>query len=339
MKNLPTVEEITNISSKLNAVIEKLNQALFGRDKLHRMMLIAILAKGHVLLEGLPGLGKTALVNCLGQLLQLQFKRIQFTPDIMPGDILGSHILQENYDGKREMKFSPGPIFTNIVLADEINRASPKTQSALLEAMQEKTVTVLGDQMVLPPPFFVLATQNPIELEGTYPLPEAQIDRFIFKLELSSAPEWVLEKIIKERHRGEIPENTPLLNKDDLNCAFSLMDKIFIPDAVASFIARIVSSTSPDKKLPGISEFIRYGASPRAAISIAEAAKGAALLDGRPSVGFGDVEAVAQWALHHRIILDYMAKAEKISSLEICSKIMKQISAVPNEPRNVVNIC
>jgi MoxR-like ATPase len=299
------------------------------------MILSAILARGHVLLEGLPGLGKTALVNCLGKLLDLDFKRIQFTPDLMPGDILGSHILQE-IGGGREMRFTPGPVFTNIVLADEINRASPKTQSALLEAMQEKTVTLLGEQMTLPSPFFVLATQNPIELEGTYPLPEAQIDRFLFKLELQSPDERALEKIITERHRGEIPQLTQILDREDLDFAFSIVDRIFIPDAVASFIAKIVSSTLPEKKIAGISEFIRYGASPRAAIAIAEAARGAALIDGRPGVGFADIENVAHWALHHRIITDYRARAEKITTLEIVSRIMKQTNRVPCDPRAII---
>ncbi len=332
MQKLPTLDEIQSLSPKLNKVLEELDGALFGRSELHKMMMAAILARGHVLLEGLPGLGKTALVNCLGRLLSLDFKRIQFTPDLMPGDILGSHILQEDDSGRRHMSFTPGPVFCNIVLADEINRASPKTQSALLEAMQERTVTLLGERMRLPEPFFVLATQNPIELEGTYPLPEAQVDRFLFKLELGSPEEWVLEKIVKERQRGEIPEIPPAMGAEDLSRAYSIMDRIFIPEAVAGYIARLVSATHPERKHPGISEYIRYGASPRAAISIAEAAKGMAFLDGRPTVGFADVEKVAVWALHHRIILDYRARTERMSSAEIAGRIAARIKPVPDEP-------
>ncbi len=335
MNKLPTAEEIEVISSKLNEVLKSLDNAIFGREALHKMMIIAILARGHVLLEGLPGLGKTALVNCIGKLFGLEFKRIQFTPDLMPGDILGSHILQEGDDGRRSMSFSAGPIFSNIVLADEINRASPKTQSALLEAMQEHTVTLLGERMKLPDPFFVLATQNPIELEGTYPLPEAQVDRFLFKLELCSSEEWVLEKIVKERRRGQIPEIPTLLNSEDLNFAYSIMDGIFIPEAVAAYIAKLVSATYPEKMILNLSEYIKYGASPRAAISIAEAAKGFALLNGRPSVGFSDVEMVAPWALHHRIILDYRAKTEKITSLDIVKMIISKINPV-SDASNVV---
>jgi MoxR-like ATPase len=269
-------------------------------------------------------------------LLDLKFKRVQFTPDLLPGDILGAHILQENESGHREMTFQEGPVFTNILLGDEINRASPKTQSALLEAMQERTVTLLGKGRELPNPFFVLATQNPIELEGTYPLPEAQLDRFLFKLEIDSPETWVMEKIIKERHRGEIPAITPILDMDSLKEAFKLVDKIQIPQAVASYIARLVEMTSKKTECEGISEYIRYGASPRAAIAIAEASRAWAVLDGRPSVGFDDVKATAPWALHHRILLDYRAKAEKITSSELAKRIVEATPVLSNEiPKGV----
>jgi MoxR-like ATPase len=197
-----TPEELKPAADLTRTTLEQLDRILLGRKELHRLVLIGILSRGHVLFEGVPGLGKTALVRTIGQILRLGFKRVQFTPDLMPGDILGTHILQQTESGHREMVFQPGPVFTNILLADEINRASPKTQSALLETMQENSVTLLGNTRMLPQPFFVLASQNPIELEGTYPLPEAQLDRFLFRLLFDNVDAVVLEQIISERRRG-----------------------------------------------------------------------------------------------------------------------------------------
>jgi MoxR-like ATPase len=330
--------ELTPVTVRLTEVLKGLDGALLGRERLHRLLLAAILARGHVLLEGLPGLGKTALVHCLGKLLDLEFKRVQFTPDLLPGDILGAHILQETAMGKREMSFQPGPIFTNLLLGDEINRASPKTQSALLEAMQERQVTLLGEVRPLPYPFFVLATQNPIELEGTYPLPEAQLDRFLFKLELPGSPEWVLERIVAERHRGELPALLPLLDRAGLAAAFAVVDRIHIPAAVAAYIARIVHASRPAAAVPGVSEYLRYGASPRAAISIAEVARAWALIDGRPSVGFDDVAIVAPWALHHRLILDYRARTEQIGSLRLAETLVAAVPAIAHTPPRGVEL-
>ncbi|MEW6712184.1 MAG: AAA family ATPase, partial [Candidatus Riflebacteria bacterium] len=199
------VAELQEASGKCHKILAELDKILVGRPQLHRMVLIGILSRGHILLEGLPGVGKTALIKTLGQLMSLEFSRVQFTPDLMPGDILGAHILQQDESGRREMTFQPGPIFTNILLADEINRASPKTQSALLEAMQERSVTLMGKTRMLPLPFFVLASQNPIELEGTYPLPEAQLDRFLFKLEVKNADVSTLKEIIFTRRHGQPP--------------------------------------------------------------------------------------------------------------------------------------
>ncbi|MGL4553537.1 MAG: AAA family ATPase, partial [Gemmataceae bacterium] len=203
--SLLTREEIGPAVEVARRVLSQLDAMLLGRPELHRLVLAAVLARGHLLLEGVPGVGKTALVKALGQLLHLDFKRAQFTPDLMPGDILGTHILQDSAGGGREMVFRPGPIFTHLLLADEINRASPKTQSALLEAMQERCVTLLGTTRELPDPFFVLASQNPIELEGTYPLPEAQLDRFLFKLVVQPADADTLERIISTRRHGAPP--------------------------------------------------------------------------------------------------------------------------------------
>src|ERR1044071_6357217 len=201
-------EELQPSADLVRKTLEQLDRILLGRKDLHRLVLIGILSRGHVLFEGLPGLGKTALVRTIGQILRLDFKRIQFTPDLMPGDILGTHILQQADSGKRELIFQPGPVFTNILLTAEINRASPKTQSALLETMQENSVTLLGTTRQLPLPFFVLASQNPIELEGTYPLPEAQLDRFLFRLLFNNVDTEVLDRIISERRRGELPGTT-----------------------------------------------------------------------------------------------------------------------------------
>jgi MoxR-like ATPase len=210
-------------------LLEQLDRILLGRPDLHKMVVVGILSRGHILLEGVPGLGKTALIKALGQLLGLEFNRVQFTPDLMPSDILGAHILQEQESGERTMMFRPGPVFTNILLADEINRASPKTQSALLEAMQERSVTLLGTTRPLPNPFFVLASQNPIELEGTYPLPEAQLDRFLFKLAVANVDAMVLDKIISTRRRGEPPAPTWTMSREQLQQMFDVMERTFLP--------------------------------------------------------------------------------------------------------------
>jgi MoxR-like ATPase len=300
-------------------LLEQLDAMLLGRPDLHRLVLAGILSRGHVLLEGVPGVGKTALVKALGQLLSLDFKRVQFTPDLMPGDILGTHILQETGDGRREMTFRPGPVFTHILLADEINRASPKTQSALLEAMQERAVTLLGTTRTLPEPFFVLASQNPIELEGTYPLPEAQLDRFLFKLTVSTVDAEVLDRIISTRRRGEPPAPDWRMSAEELRGVFVIMDRIFLPRPVSRYIARLVAATHPKaaEATEQVRLYVSYGASPRAAISLAESARAFALLAGRPTVGFEDVQAVAGPVLNHRLILNYKARLDQVDAFTI----------------------
>ncbi|MBF0502689.1 MAG: AAA family ATPase [Candidatus Riflebacteria bacterium] len=308
-------------------LLRELDSQLLGRPELHRLVVVAILSRGHILLEGVPGVGKTALVKVLCQLLQLDGKRVQFTPDLMPGDILGTHILQQRSDGNREMVFQQGPIFTNLLLADEINRASPKTQSALLEAMQERSVTLLGNTRQLPDPFFVLASQNPIEMEGTYPLPEAQLDRFLFKLSVDSPDAAVLEQIIAGRRRGEIPTPDFILSADQLKDLFGIMERIFLPKAVARYIARLTAATHPNtpEAPPIIKRSISYGASPRAAIALAEAARAMALLDGRPTVGFSDVRMVAEAVLNHRIIINYQARFEGLTPKAIIADLLRHV--------------
>jgi MoxR-like ATPase len=317
---LPATQEIAR-------ALEQLGRVLLGQADLHRMVLIGVLSRGHILLEGVPGVGKTALIKALGQVLTLGFGRVQFTPDLMPGDILGTHILQQTQGGQREMVFQPGPVFTNILLADEINRASPKTQSALLEAMQERCVTLLGTTRRLPEPFFVMASQNPIELEGTYPLPEAQLDRFLFKLRVPMAQVEVLDQIIATRRRGDPPQVTWSLSAEGLSRVFAVMDRVFLPRAVSRWISRLVASTHPGaaEASAAVGKYVSYGASPRAAIAMAEAARGAALLAGRPTVGFEDVRAVAAAVLNHRVILNYKARLDGIDSYKIVDELLSSI--------------
>jgi len=308
---------------------EKLGRILLGQDELLDLTVIALAARGHVLLEGLPGLGKTELVKALGRLLGIEFQRIQFTPDLLPSDVTGGPVLQEE-NGRRTFEFQKGPLFANVVLADEINRASPKTQSALLEAMQERSVTVLGETHALPNPFFVLATQNPIELEGTYPLPEAQLDRFLFKIDVPSVGADVVADILKQRRRGTPPDVEQALTLVQLEALFDHVDRVFLPDAVAGYIARLTEASHPDRdSCPEQARgWIRYGASPRAAISIAEASRASALLAGRPNVDFGDVDRVAIPALAHRMVLDHTARLADVSPRDVVRMLLDAVEAV-----------
>ena len=322
--------ELINHASELcKKVLNELDKQLLGRKQLHRTILIGILARGHILLEGLPGLGKTAFIHALGKIMDLNFNRIQFTPDLMPGDILGTHILQQDASGNRIMKFQEGPVFTNILLADEINRASPKTQSAMLEVMQEQSVTLLGKTRKLPSPFFVLASQNPIELEGTYPLPEAQLDRFLLKVPIPALSVEVMAEIIDTRRHGNIPEPKWKLSKEELSNIDKTLKEIWLPPAVARFIAAIVDATHPTSKnaTQKTKNYVKYGASPRAAIGMAEVARVEALINGRPSVGFEDVISVAPFILNHRILLNYQARYDECDVFNIIDEIIKTIPA------------
>ncbi len=301
----------------------ELQNVLFGQEELIDLVITGLLARGHLLLEGLPGLGKTELVKGLSKALGLQAKRIQFTPDLLPGDITGNPMLQD-VDGTRRFVFQPGPVFANLVLADEINRASPKTQSALLEAMQERRVTVMGESHMLPAPFFVLATQNPIELEGTYPLPEAQLDRFLFKLDVRSNDAATLEKIVMHREIGVEPEVNLVMDAATLNELLELTRSVFMPQPVANFIARLVKGTHPGEAFAG---GVKYGASPRAALALAAASKARALMDRRLNASYEDVRAVAPAVLRHRLILDYGAKLEGMTTDLIVARLIEKIPA------------
>lgn len=325
-RELLSPEQLEPSCKLATKLLKELDQILLGRSELHRLVLTGILARGHILLEGLPGLGKTELVKTLGSIMGLDFNRVQFTPDLMPTDILGSHILQDN-DGHKEMSFQAGPIFTNIMLADEINRASPKTQSALLEAMQEHRVTLMGTTRDLPLPFFVLASQNPIELEGTYPLPEAQVDRFLFKLNVSGVDADVMDRIISTRRRGTPPVPSFTLQEGELDKLFETMDSIYLPKVVSNYISRLVEAThnSAANATEDVQNYVHYGASPRAAIGIAEAARGSALIAGRPTVGFEDVRFVAHAVLNHRMILNYKARFDGVNIYSIIDNLLDAI--------------
>ncbi len=318
-------------ADKVNQLVTALNQVLYGQESLVDLVVTGLLARGHILLEGLPGLGKTELVKGLAKTLNLENKRIQFTPDLLPGDITGNPLLQETENG-REFVFQRGPVFANLVLADEINRASPKTQSALLEAMQERRVTVLGETHELPAPFFVLATQNPIELEGTYPLPEAQLDRFLFKLDVPRNTTATLEKIVNNREIGIEPEVGTVLSGEEFNEIIDTVREIYLPEVVSNYIARLVTATHSGESCTAVN--IKFGASPRAALSLASAAKARALMAGRPNASYDDIDAVAIPVLQHRIVLEYSARIDGRTSRQVVEALLKEIPhqdlALPN---------
>ena len=320
--NAPTEAEVLRAGEQLRVLRDTLNQALFGQEELVDQVITGLLARGHILLEGLPGLGKTELVKALGKALELDARRIQFTPDLLPGDITGNPMLQD-VDGQRRFIFQRGPLFANLVLADEINRASPKTQSAMLEAMQERRVTAMGESHALPDPFFVLATQNPIELEGTYPLPEAQLDRFLFKLNVHVGRADVLERIVNHRRLGEEPAVPRVWSRAELGNLIALAGRIYLPGVVANYIARLVDATHPGNSAAAAS--VKYGASPRAAIGLAAGARARALLHGRMNASFEDVKAIATAVLQHRLVLDYPAKLEGKTGALIVAELLKEI--------------
>jgi len=296
-----------NYKETFEEVLKEVNKAVIGQDKVIEQVLIAVLCDSHALLEGYPGLAKTLLVRTLADIMDLKFSRIQSTPDLMPSDITGTYIIEEDR-GKRQFKFQPGPIFANIVLADEINRATPKTQSAMLEAMQEKQVTVGNSTFKLDLPFFVLATQNPIEQEGTYPLPEAQADRFLFKIKVEY-PTYDQEEQIVDRYAGELRERKlrVLLNKNNLIGLQQMTRQVPIASDIKRRAVKMILATRQNKQL------IQYGASPRASIGIILAAKASALIKGRNHVSNEDINEMALPVLRHRIILNFEAERKGIT--------------------------
>lgn len=312
------------VAARLRSAIGK---RLVGQQSVVDETLWALFAGGHVLLEGVPGLGKTLLVRTLGDALKLEFSRIQFTPDLMPADILGTQILIDDGAGRRQMQFRPGPIFTQILLADEVNRASPKSQSALLEAMQERSVTVGGQTHQLTAPFLVLATQNPIEQEGTYPLPEAQLDRFLLKVSVPTVERKDLQEILRRTTSTSEPAVAPILDGERILQAQRLARRIVIADPVQDYVIRLVLATHPGGEFADshASREISFGASPRAAQAIVSTAKVRALLDGRFHVSMTDVTTVACAALRHRVTVSFEAEADGLNSDAVIAGILQRL--------------
>ena len=321
-----TLENLPLIHEKL---LQEIRKGIVGQDQVIEQLLVTLLAKGHCLLTGIPGLGKTLLVKTLSKCLSLDFKRIQFTPDLMPADVVGTEVVDEDPNtGKRNFRFSPGPIFTNIVLADEINRTPPKTQAALLEAMEERQVTVSGETRLLDAPFFVLATQNPIELEGTYPLPEAQLDRFLLNpvidyLSVDDEIKMVGETTGKDR---DTPQS--VLAANDILSLQKLTREVPAPENVVSYAVRLAASTRPNSEHSDdwTDKRVKWGAGSRGAQALILAGKARALLDGRPNVSCEDVKNVAKSALRHRVLPSFFAESEGLKSDDIIAHILEEVS-------------
>ncbi len=341
----PTTDEAANTAeqgaavslqefrTRLTALEDELARVVVGQRDVVRQTLVAILAGGHVLLEGVPGLGKTLLCRSFSQALDLSFRRIQFTPDLMPADILGTLVVTEDASGRKGFQFQEGPIFGNLVLADEVNRATPKTQSALLEAMQEHMVTTAGERRRLPDPFFVLATQNPIEMEGTYPLPEAQLDRFLFKVDVPPQGVDSLVEILRRTTGAHVPEPTKTVDADTLRRFRAFVREVPCAEPVLRYAATLVRATHPDaaEATERVKRFVRYGSSPRGAQSIVLGAKVTALLAGRAHVDPDDVAQVALPALRHRVLLNFEGEAEGVKIDDVVREVIQTTPKVAKD--------
>ena len=321
-------EQVAEFQKDFRRIEAELGKVIVGHHEVIRSVLTALFAGGHCLLEGVPGLGKTLLVRTLGSVLQLKFNRVQFTPDLMPADILGTNLVAQTPQGDRVFKFQAGPIFTQICLADEINRATPKTQSAMLEAMQEHAVTVGGQRYVLEEPFLVLATQNPLEMEGTYPLPEAQLDRFMFKIMVSFSSLDDLRRILERTTDKQNIQVDKIIDGPKVLVHQALVKDVVAAPHVKDYVSRLVWATHPESELAPdlVKKFVRYGSSPRGAQSLVLAAKVAALVDGRFNAGFQDVKAAAHPALRHRLLLNFEGEAEGIKIEKVIDAILAQVT-------------
>ncbi|MDC0747198.1 AAA family ATPase [Polyangium mundeleinium] len=318
--------EVADFQKSIGGLREEVGKVIVGNREVVDGVLSCMLAGSHALLEGVPGLGKTMLVRTMAQALELQFSRIQFTPDMMPADILGTTMIDEGAGGQRSLSFRKGPIFANIVLADEINRATPKTQSALLEAMQEHRVTVSKQSYTLEEPFFVLATQNPLESEGTYPLPEAQLDRFFFKLHVTFPGREELHGILDRTTGTDAPEAKPVLDKKRLLAMQKLVREVPVARHVQDYAVRLLQATHPEgKSLDLVKRFVKFGSSPRGAQALLLAAKIRALFEGRFAASVDDVKAVCLPALRHRVLLNFEGEAEGVKTDDVLLAIMKQL--------------
>ncbi len=306
---------------------QELAKVVIGQEQVIEQLLAAIFTRGHCLLEGVPGLAKTLMVSSLARILDVGFKRIQFTPDLMPSDITGTNVLDEDAEGKREFRFVEGPIFTNILLADEINRTPPKTQAALLQAMQEREVTVGRTTYHLPDPFFTIATQNPIEQEGTYPLPEAQLDRFMFNIQVGYPTADEEERILLATTRNERPEVNKILTARAILNIQKLVHSVAVSPHVVKYVALLVRATRPsDDRAPGfVKELVDWGAGPRAGQFLINGAKAIAALDGRFSIDFGDVRRIAIPVLRHRIATNFQAQADGMTTDKIVMRLVKEL--------------
>lgn len=322
-----TEQQIQSFRQTYSALRAEIGKVIVGHEGIVEGTLISLFAGGHVLLEGVPGLGKTLLVRTLSEVLDLSFNRIQFTPDLMPADILGTNIVMETAAGRREFQFQRGPIFAHLILADEINRATPKTQSALLEAMQEHQVTAGGELRRLSEPFFVMATQNPIDQEGTYPLPEAQLDRFFFKILVGYPSAEELTEVLNRTTAGISATVGRVLDHEGLLSLMKLVREVPIASHVKDYAVRLVMATHPKTgtAVPIASQYLRFGSSPRGAQTLVLAGKVRALIDGRFNVSFDDIEAVAALALRHRLILNFEAEAEGITTDHIIAQVMRDV--------------
>jgi MoxR-like ATPase len=324
---MSTEQHIQSFRDTYAALRAEIGKVIVGHDSIVDATLIALFSGGHVLLEGVPGLGKTLLVRTLGEVLDLSFSRIQFTPDLMPADILGTNLVMESASGRREFQFQRGPIFAHLILADEINRATPKTQSALLEAMQEKQVTSGGEIRRLVEPFFVMATQNPIDQEGTYPLPEAQLDRFFFKLLVGYPSAGELTEVLSRTTEDKQVQVGQVLKRETLLGLMRLVRQVPVASHVKDYAVRLVMATHPKTETASAisSQYLRFGSSPRGGQVLMLAGKVRALTQGRFNVSFDDIQAVAPAALRHRLILNFEAEAEAITTDRVIAQVLNDV--------------
>jgi MoxR-like ATPase len=321
--------QLEALQADLRKLVDEVQRVIVGQDTVIRGVVTCLLAGGHGLLEGVPGLGKTLLIRTVAEAVSMSFNRIQFTPDMMPADILGTSVLLEGEDGAvgRQLRYQPGPIFANIVLADEINRATPKTQSALLEAMAEKQVTAGGTTRPLPKPFFVLATQNPLEQEGTYPLPEAQLDRFLFKINVEFPDEEVLIAILDRTTGSAFNDVKPVLSGERLIEMQGLVRAMPVTASLTRYVVRVLRATHPDDKnaTQGIKQYVRFGGSPRGAQAVLLAARVRAAIDGRTSPSVEDVKASVPQALRHRVLLNFEGEAEGVTTDSVLEEVLSKV--------------
>ena len=320
-------KQLDEIREKFGLVTKQVSKVMVGNEEVITNVITCLLARGHVLLEGIPGVGKTKLVQTLANVLNLTFSRIQFTPDLMPGDILGTNVVKEDEQGKKSFQFQQGPIFANMILADEINRATPKTQSALLEAMQENSVSAGGKTLLLDQPVFVLATQNPIEMEGTYPLPEAQMDRFLFKLKLDFPNAEELHTIVERTTKKTEPDIDTVLGKNEILGMRDVARDLPIAKPIQDYAVRLALATHPERNdvIDSVKQYVRFGVSPRGIQAIVLGAKVHALFNGRSHVACEDVRSVLLPSLRHRVLLNFEAEAEQIETDSILGEILQTV--------------